>query len=211
MQNWIIGVMSQYGYFGIALLITIENIFPPIPSELILTFGGFMTTRSDMNIILVCLFATIGSVAGACILYGLGRLLTPERLSRLLDRWGGILHVKRQDLKKAEGWFVHRGSRTVFFCRFIPVIRSLISIPAGAAHMKMGSFLLFTTLGTVIWNAVLIYLGALAGENWKSIITYVDSYSVGVWIILGAAAVCLGIWYIIKRKGRIKPRVNIQK
>ena len=106
MQEWIINIMNQFGYLGIALLIAIENIFPPIPSELILTFGGFMTTYTSMNIWLVVLFATIGSVIGAIILYGVGRLLSPEKLEWVVGKWGHILGLKKEDVKRAESWFI---------------------------------------------------------------------------------------------------------
>lgn len=202
MQEWIIQIMSQFGYVGIALLIAIENIFPPIPSEVILTFGGFMTTYTSMNVWLVALFATIGSVIGAIVLYGIGRLLTPQRLAWIIDKWGRILRIKKQDIKKAEKWFNRRGSLTVFFCRFIPIVRSLISIPAGMANMNIGKFLLYTTLGTSIWNIILVYLGAYAGANWESILKYMNTYSNIA--VVGFTVVGIGfvIWFIKKRKNR---------
>lgn len=193
-------MMNQFGYVGIALLIAIENIFPPIPSEVILTFGGFMTTKSNMNIWLVSLFATIGSAAGAVVLYYIGRLVTPERLERFIEKWGFILQLKTQDIKKAENWFHQRGSLTVFFCRFIPIVRSLISIPAGMTKMKMSRFLLYTGLGTAIWNIVLVNLGAFAGEKWNKIADYINTYSYAVFILL--AGICIGIiiWLLYHRK-----------
>lgn len=200
MQEWIVAVMNQFGYLGIALLIAIENIFPPIPSELILTFGGFMTTYTSMNVWLVTLFATIGSVAGAIVLYCVGRLLTPERLGWLIDRWGHILRLKRQDMEKAEGWFLRKGSSTIFFCRFIPIVRSLISIPAGMANVRVGKFLLYTALGTAVWNAVLVNLGAFAGEGWERIENYTNLYSYIAAALLVAAAVGFVIWFMKKRK-----------
>jgi membrane protein DedA with SNARE-associated domain len=204
MQEWIINVLNHFGYIGIALLIAIENIFPPIPSEIILTFGGFMTTQSNMNIWLVALSATIGSVAGAIILYGIGRLVSPQRLTWLLDKWGRILRIKKSDLIKAEDWFIRHGNSTVFLCRFIPIVRSLISIPAGMARMKIGKFLFYTILGTAIWNTVLIYLGALAGENWKSILTYLNTYSYIAGLILAVLGICFVAWFIKKRTARGK-------
>lgn len=204
MQDWIINLMNQFGYIGIALLIAIENIFPPIPSEVILTFGGFMTTQSSMNIWLVSLFATIGSVVGAIVLYYVGRLVTPERLGKIIDKWGFILRVKRRHIKKAESWFQRHGNITVFFCRFVPIIRSLISIPAGMAKMEMGAFLLYTTLGTAIWNVVLVSLGSYAGEQWETIVNYINTYSHIVLIILAFACVGAVIWILYKRKFKQK-------
>jgi len=202
MQEWIIQIMNQFGYVGIALLIAIENIFQPIPSEVILTFGGFMTTYTSMNVWLVALFATIGSVIGAIVLYGIGRLLTPQRFAWIIDKWGRLLRIKKQDIKKAEKWFNRRGSLTVFFCRFIPIVRSLISIPAGMAHMNIGKFLIYTTLGTSIWNIILVYLGAYAGANWESILKYMNTYSYIAVAVLAVAGIGFVIWFIKKRKNR---------
>ena len=204
MQEWIIQIMNQFGYVGIAVLIAIENIFPPIPSEVILTFGGFMTTYTSMNVWLVALFATIGSVIGAIVLYGIGRLLTPQRLAWIIDKWGRILRIKKQDIKKAEKWFNRRGSLTVFFCRFIPIVRSLISIPAGMAHMNIGKFLLYTTLGTSIWNIILVYLGAYAGANWESILKYMNTYSYIAVAVLAIVGIGFVIWFVKKKKNTNK-------
>lgn len=200
MQEWIINTMNQFGYIGIALLIAIENVFPPIPSEVILTFGGFMTTKSDMNIWLMLLFATAGSSVGAIILYYIGRLVTPERLGWFIDRWGFLLQLKTQDIEKAENWFNQKGSLTVFFCRFIPIVRSLISIPAGMAEMKMSKFLLYTVSGTAIWNLILINLGAFAGEKWTMIANYINTYSHAVLILLIGAGGGIIIWLLYGRK-----------
>ncbi len=198
MQVWIINVVNQFGYLGIALLIAIENIFPPIPSEVILTFAGFMTTYTNMNVWMVSLFATIGSVVGALILYGIGSLLSPERFDWLMDKCGRILGFKREDIARAEGWFNRRGIVTVFFCRFIPIVRSLISIPAGMSHMKLGRFTLFTTIGTAIWNIVLVALGAFAGAQWENISKSVDTYAKITLVVLAVAAV-IAVFFIIRR------------
>jgi len=205
MQEWIINFMNQFGYFGIVLLIAIENIFPPIPSELILTFGGFMTTYTSMNIWLVILFATIGSVAGAIVLYSIGRLLPRKKIEWIIGKWGHVLGLKKEDVKRAESWFIRRGTSTVFFCRFIPIVRSLISIPAGMAHVRREKFLLYTTIGTAIWNVVLVCLGAFAGAGWERIIQYTDVYS---YVALTVAITGIGfvIWFMKRRKFSKKPR-----
>lgn len=196
MQQFIIDLMNQWGYLGISFLIALENIFPPIPSEVILTFGGFMTTTTELNIVGVIIASTIGSVSGAIILYLIGSLVSEKTLEKwLTGRIGKILHMKLTDIKKAEKWFDEKGIFTVFFCRFIPVVRSLISIPAGIARMKWGPFLLFTTLGSLIWNTVLITLGSIAGEHWETIVSYVSSYSkVGI-AILVVGIVITYVWY----------------
>ncbi len=201
MTAWIEEMMGQYGYIAIALLIAIENIFPPIPSEVILTFGGFMTTTTTMTTWGVIIAATVGSVLGAMILYGVGRCFPEERLERWLDgKLGKILHLKKEDVRRAQGWFDRRGKLTVFFCRFIPVIRSLISIPAGMAKMPMPIFLLLTTVGTCIWNIVLVLLGAWAGASWEKIAGYMGVYSkVGV-VVLGITAVIAAAVFYLRRK-----------
>ncbi len=200
MQSFIIEFMNQYGYFGIALLIAIENIFPPIPSEVILTFGGFMTTVTNMSMWGVVLSATAGSVAGAVALYGVGRWFNKERLERIIDgKLGQLLHFKKQDISKAGVWFARRGKWTVFFCRFIPVVRSLISIPAGMAEMNFWLFLLLTTIGTGIWNIVLVYLGALFGSSWETIVGYVSAYSTAAVVLIAVVVILFGLWYYRKR------------
>ena len=196
--------MEQFGYLGVAFLIMIENLFSPIPSEVILTFGGFMTTTTELNIPLMIVAATIGAVVGAAILYGIGTLLDVERLDKIVDKYGNILRITHADIHKADSWFDRYGFWTVFFCRFVPLIRSLISLPAGMANMNFGLFLLFTTVGTVIWNTVLIYLGAAVGSQWETIVHYMDIYSNVAYVILGIIGIAVIIWYIRKRKQTVK-------
>lgn len=202
MYNWILNMMEQYGYFGIAVIIAIENLFPPIPSELVLTFGGFLTTQTSMSMIGVIIASTIGSVGGAIILYLLGRIFDVQFLHRIVDRWGRILRVKREDLDKADKWFTRYGYWTVFFCRMVPLIRSLISIPAGMSRLNFGLFLLFTTAGTLIWNTLLVSLGALLGENWETIIHYMDVYSSVTYVILGALFVIFVLFWFLRRRSK---------
>ncbi|WP_075618538.1 DedA family protein [Paenisporosarcina indica] len=202
MENWIIDIMGQYGYFGIFLLIMLENIFPPIPSEVILTFGGYMTTRTDMTPIGVILVSTAGSVAGAIILYWIGNLLDVKRLEKIVDRWGKVLRLTKKDIHKADRWFEKYGIWTVLFCRLIPLIRSLISIPAGMAKMKFGLFLLFTTVGTLIWNTILVSVGAAVGDNWESIVSVMDVYSNFAYALIAIAGIAVIIWYLRFRKRR---------
>lgn len=200
MQSIIINILNQFGYSGIAFLIAVENIFPPIPSEVILTFSGFMTTLSSMKIWGVILSATVGSVLGAVVLYSVGRWLNPKRLERWLDgKIGKILHLKKEDIQRAEKWFMQRGKLTVFFCRFIPVIRSLISVPAGMARMNIWAFLLLTTMGTAIWNIVLVYLGAFFGDSWETAASYFNTYSLIASIFLAVILLIYGILFFKKR------------
>ncbi len=204
MQEWIISIMNQFGYIAIALLIAVENIFPPIPSEVILCFGGFMTTMSNMTVWGVILSSTIGSVIGAIVLYCVGRWLNPRRLNRLIDsKVGKILRLKREDFKKAEHWFEHHGKLTVFFCRFIPIIRSLISVPAGMSRMNMGIFLALTAVGTMVWNTVLVFAGAFLGDSWEIAVGYLNTYTIVVTILFAILFLALGYWYY---KNRIKSK-----
>lgn len=202
MEIWIQDIMGQYGYFGIFLLIMLENIFPPIPSEVILTFGGYMTTKTDMTPIGVILVSTAGSVVGAVILYWIGTLLDVQRLEKIVDRWGKVLRLTKKDIHKADHWFDKYGIWTVLFCRLIPLIRSLISIPAGMANMKFGLFLLFTTVGTLIWNTILVSVGAAVGDNWESIVSVMDVYSNFAYALIAIVGIAVIIWYLRFRKRR---------
>lgn len=199
MENWITDFMEQFGYLGIFLLIMVENLFPPIPSEVILTFGGFMTTKSSMNIYGVVAASTLGSVGGAVALYYIGRVLSVKRIERIVEKYGKFLRVEKKDVHKANGWFEKYGAWTVFFCRFIPLIRSLISLPAGMSHMNIWLFLGLTALGTIIWNTVLVVIGASLGESWDSIVGYMDIYSNIVYAILAFLVIVIASLFIKRR------------
>lgn len=200
MQEIILEIINQFGYLGIFILITVENIFPPIPSEIILTFSGFATTISDMKIWGSIVSATLGSVLGAIVLYMIGRLLNTERLEHLFEsRLGKALHLKKEDIRKAENWFIKYDNKAIFFCRFVPIVRSLISIPAGMSKMSLKLFILLTSIGTFIWNVILIYLGRLAGETWGIVASYIDFYSMVVAVVLGVIALATGYIFIKKR------------
>lgn len=200
MESWITSVMEQFGYFGIALLILLENVFPPIPSEVILTFGGFMTTKSDLTVLGVVVASTIGSVGGAVILYWIGRILNVERIERIIEKWGKYLSLTKEDVRKADAWFDKYGPWTVFFCRFIPLIRSLISVPAGISGMNQWLFLVLTTIGTLIWNLVLVLVGAKVGDNWHQIVNYMDVYSHFMYAVIAIGIIVFIIWFIRKKK-----------
>ncbi|WP_407272407.1 DedA family protein [Radiobacillus sp. PE A8.2] len=202
MENLLMEVMNQYGYMGIMFLIALENIFPPIPSEVILTFGGFMTTTTNLSIVGVVLASTAGSLIGAIVLYGIGLQLNVERLEKIVEQWGRFLRLKKEDIHKADAWFDKYGPWTVFFCRFVPLIRSLISIPAGMSNMNLGLFLLFTTLGTLIWNTVLVYLGASVGASWDVIVGYMSVYSKVIYAVLVILVIWLVYMYVKKRVKR---------
>lgn len=200
MQSTLIQFILDYGYIAIMLLIFVENIFPPIPSELVLVFGGFLTTQAGLSIPLVILFATIGATLGAAALYLLGRLLSRERIKRIFSgKFGKAVHLNPDDILKAESWFKRYEYKAVLICRCIPIVRSLISIPAGMAKMKPLPFFALTVLGTAVWNTVLVLVGALAGSAWEESLKYIGWYSsAAIAIVL---LVCAYLFYIyIKKK-----------
>ncbi|OCA82097.1 DedA family protein [Pseudobacillus wudalianchiensis] len=199
MESWITNIMEQFGYVGIFLLITLENLFPPIPSEVILTFGGFMTTHTSLSVFGVVMTSTFGSVAGAIILYSIGLLIDVHKIERVVEKWGHLLRLSKKDVDKANDWFSKYGVWTVFFCRFVPLIRSLISLPAGMMRMNFWVFLVFTTLGTLIWNAVLVNVGAAVGGSWDKIVGYMDIYSNVMYGVLGLLFIVLVVLFIRKR------------
>ena len=201
MQDLIIEIMNNFGYIGVFLLIAIENVFPPIPSEVILLFGGFMTTFTNMNIIGVIIASTLGSLLGAIILYYIGKILNKERLKKIItSKPGKLLRLTTEDIDKADKWFDTKGNKTVFFCRFIPVIRSLISIPAGMSEMPMKKFLIYTTAGSLIWNSALTIAGSIVGENWTDILEIMDQYSHIIVILLAILFVIAIIIFYTKRR-----------
>ena len=170
MRELVLELMGEYGNLAVFLLILVENLFPPIPSEVILTFGGVMTVCTDMTPVGVILFSTAGSLAGAVILYSVGRFLPDEVFRKLLcGQIGHLLHFRLEDVDLAKGWFRERGRSAVFLCRLIPIVRSLISIPAGIARMPFVPFLVFTAAGSLLWNTVLVYAGRIAGDSWEKV------------------------------------------
>ncbi|HAA6047960.1 TPA_asm: DedA family protein [Listeria monocytogenes] len=199
METWITSIMADFGYIGIFVLIMIENLFPPIPSEIILTFGGFMTTVTSLNVVMVIIVATLGSVVGAILLYKVASYFGKERLTKIVLKYGRILRLKEADIERAESFFLKYGSWAVFLCRMIPLIRSLISIPAGMTKMKMSKFLILTTAGSLLWNTVLIGLGAMLGESWSEIVVFMDSFSKIIYSII-AILVVVGLGFFFRAR-----------
>ena len=201
MEEIIIQMINQFGYIGIIVLIALENIFPHIPSEVILTFGGFLTTYTKLNIWGVIFAATIGSVIGAVVLYFAGRLLNRERLLKFIEgKPGKWLRFKREDVELTLDWFSKKGTKAVFFCRCIPILRSLISIPAGMSGMAMGPFMAMTVAGTIVWNVVLVHLGAFAGASWGIIAKYMDTYKNWTVLIFAALVMAGAVIFLKKRR-----------
>ncbi len=185
MQQFILHIIEQFGYFGVFFLILIENVFPPIPSEVILLISGFFSSYTSLSVFYMILASTLGSFLGAIILYYIGKIFNKERLKKIVNgRLGKILFLKENDIDKADEWFDNKGNKSVFFCRFVPIVRSLISIPAGMSEMPMGKFIIYTICGSMIWNTVLICLGYRLGSNWEYVLTILDKYQMVVIVIL---------------------------
>lgn len=199
MQTWVTNMMEQFGYAGIMFMMALENVFPPIPSEVILPFAGFMTTATQLTIAGVVIISTTGSVLGAIILYGAGKLMDVARLEKIIDRWGHIIRMKKEDIHRAAAWFDKYGYWTVLFCRMVPLVRSLISIPAGMARMEFWLFLLLTIIGTAAWNVILIVIGAGLGESWTDILRFMHTYAAITYFILGHGII-LFILLLLRKK-----------
>lgn len=209
MEEAFFGFISQFGYVAVSALIFLENIFPPIPSELILPLSGFLVTKTSMTLPLVIVAATVGSVVGAYILYGIGRLLSQERLEGFFDtKPMRMLGFHSDDVAKAIGWFDRKGQITVLICRCIPVVRSLISIPAGTAKMNMALFAVYTLVGSLVWNTILCTLGFWAGDAWEQITAQAEWFSSAVKIGIIVVAVIVVAWWV---KFRILPARAEQK
>ncbi len=189
MAQWVFDVVSALGYLGLALLLVAENLFPPIPSEVVLPLAGFLVGRGDLNLWGALVAATTGSVLGAVALYSLGRWGG----RRLVLRYGSWLRVDEDSLDRAEGWFRHYGDVLVLFARVVPLARSIVSIPAGTAKMPLMRFVVLTSIGSVIWNALLLGAGVILGANWSVVQDWIGSYSNVVLILaaVGAAAYLL--------------------
>jgi membrane protein DedA with SNARE-associated domain len=195
--QWVLDVIGALGYLGLALLLIAENLFPPIPSEVVLPLAGFLVGRGDLNLWGALTAATFGSVAGAVVLYGLGRWGG----RRLVLRYGKWLRVDEEGLRRAEGWFGRYGDWIVLVARVVPVARSIVSVPAGTAKMPLPRFVVLTTVGSAAWNGFLIGAGVALGANWRVVQNWVGSYSEGV-LVFGTAAVALFLLLRHFRRGK---------
>ncbi|MFV3075546.1 DedA family protein [Niveispirillum fermenti] len=173
----LLGLVEQMGYFGLLLLMFLENVFPPIPSELIMPLGGFLAAQGKMDPFLVVLVGTAGSVLGGLPWYYLGRFFGHDRLIALSERFGFIMTMDPPDVEKAFSWFSRHGAKAVLFGRLIPAIRTLISVPAGMAAMGMPKFLLLTTLGSLVWTSILTGAGYALESQYEVVESYVDPVS----------------------------------
>ena len=215
LANWVQDVINQFGYFGVALLVVIENVFPPIPSEVVLPFAGFVAqqgasavnatadaAQSDTTVIGMMIAATVGSVVGALILYFVSAAIGPERLRGFVERFGKWFGVKSSDLVRAEEWFDRRSVVAVLVGRCVPLIRSIVSIPAGFRRMKLTSFVVLTAIGSAVWNIALIGAGAVLGDQWERVGEYVGVFQ---WLVIAAVLVLL-VRFVVSRLKKRRPQ-----
>ena len=197
MLEWIQNTMSTLGYPGVALLMFVENLFPPIPSELIMPLAGFTAGRGELSFVWVVVAGSLGSLLGQLPLYYLGRLVGEDKLVRWADRYGKWLTVSGDDIRKADDWFDKHGTKAVLIARLVPGLRSLISIPAGISEMPMPKFLLYSALGTTLWVIILTALGGLLGQNYDLVDTYLGPVAL---VVVGGLAVFAVVWVVRRRR-----------
>ncbi|MDT0341550.1 DedA family protein [Streptomyces litchfieldiae] len=196
--------MEALGAPGAGAAIALENLFPPLPSEVILPLAGFTASRGEMSLWAALLWTTVGSIVGALALYWVGALLGRERLIAIAAK---LPLVKVADIEKTEAWFAKHGAKAVFFGRMIPIFRSLISVPAGVERMPVTTFLLLTTAGSAIWNSIFVLAGYRLGEDWERVSDLVSVYS-RVVLVAVALAVVAFILFRLTRPGRGKRRAS---
>jgi membrane protein DedA with SNARE-associated domain len=192
LTGWVASVIESLGEVGVGLLVALENVVPPIPSEIVLSMAGYLASEGKTNVVLVWIAATAGSVIGALLLYWLGYALGEDRIKRWLDK---IPLVEAADLDKADRWFERHAKGSVLFGRCAPVVRSLVSIPAGANHMPLGLFTLLTAIGSGVWNVLFVGGGYLLGSRWQNLETYSN------WLNYAVYAVIVGsvVWWVAKK------------
>ena len=196
LTGWVTDVIESLGYVGVAALIALENIVPPIPSEVVLPLAGFLAGQGRFSLPAVVLAATIGSIIGALILYGLAAWLGEERVRGIVERYGRFLRIDGHDLDRANDWFDRHGGAAVAIGRLVPVVRSLVSIPAGLRRMPLPRFLLFTAAGSTVWNAVLIGTGWVLGDNWEQVDQYATYVEIAILLLLAAG----GVAFLYRRR-----------
>jgi membrane protein DedA with SNARE-associated domain len=200
--DWVTQVIEKLGYLGVAFLVALENVFPPIPSEVVLPFAGFVASDGDAWLPGMVLAATSGSLVGAWVLYGVAAFVGPLRLRRFVERYGRWLSVSVDDLEKAESWFDRHSQLAVLICRCVPLIRSLVSIPAGFRRMPFATFTLYTVIGSAVWNIALVGAGYLLRDSWEDVEPIMG---VVQWIVVAAILFAL-LWFLWRRV--IGPRVG---
>ncbi|MGW8981404.1 DedA family protein [Streptomyces parvus] len=194
--GWAADLVDTLGGPGAGLAIALENLFPPLPSEVILPLTGFAAGQGVLTLASALFWTTLGSVVGAVVLYWLGMLVGRDRLHAI---WAKLPLVKASDLERTEQWFARHGTKAVFLGRMVPIFRSLISVPAGVERMALPTFVLLTTLGSLIWNSVLVLAGYWLGDQWEVVETYVGLLSKAVVVLV---AVALAAYVAVRLRGR---------
>lgn len=205
LTGWVAGVIDAAGLVGVALLVALESVVPPIPSEIVLALAGFLAGEGRFNVVVVGLAATAGSLAGALVLYWIGAVVGEDRLKRWLDR---LPLVDLDDLERADRWFERYGNWAVFFGRMMPVVRSLVSVPAGVNRMPLVRFVTLTTLGSGVWNALFVGGGYALGSRWQQVERYSTWFDYG---ILAVFAVMIALWVVkkVRRRGARRDRRSV--
>lgn len=201
MLDWITNIISSMSYLGIALLMLVENIFPPIPSEIIMPLAGFTVQKGDLNLLFVILAGVVGSVLGALPWYYLGKFIGENRLKNWVNRHGKWLSLSGNDIDKSKRWFQKYGYTVVFFGRLIPAVRTYISIPAGFDEMEFIPFICYSTIGTFIWVGLLTYAGYVLGKNYHLVKQYLTPISI---VVVAGLVISLGIWFFKRYNNRHK-------
>ena len=191
MTDWITDVIDTLGWFGVAVLVALENVFPPIPSEAVLPLAGYVSGRGGPSLPVLVAASTAGSVVGGLILYGIAAGVGTARIHVFVIRYGRWFGVDEGELERAEGWFDRRGSVAVLVGRCVPLIRSLVSLPAGARRMPIGRFTVLTAAGSAVWNVALLTAGRLLGEQWERV---GDVLGVVQWVVIGAIGIAVAIY-----------------
>ncbi len=200
LAGWVQEVIERLGAIGVALLVILENVFPPIPSEIVLPFAGFVAQRGDGSVVLMIVAATVGAVVGALILYYVAALIGPVRLGVFIAKFGKWFGVKPADLMRAEQWFDRHAVAAVLLGRCVPLIRSVVSVPAGFRRMPLVPFIAYTALGSAVWNTVLIGAGAVLGNQWEKVEPYV---AVLQWLVLATIVLLLARFGFMKLRRRV--------
>ncbi len=196
LAEWIPNIMNQLGYFGIALLMFLENLFPPIPSELIMPLAGFTVFQGKMDFIPAVIAGVVGTILGAYPWYYLGKIVSEERLEHLANKYGKWISVSAKDIHKANNWFNQHGGKAVFLCRLVPGVRTLISLPAGINEMPLLPFTLYSTIGTTLWVGFLTAAGYKLGDHYDLVDKYLGPVSK---IVLASLIIFLILWIARKR------------
>jgi len=201
LTTWAKDFVESAGYVGVFLMVVLENVFPPIPSEAILPLAGFLAGEGRFWLPAVILAATMGAVAGALILYYAAYWFGEARLRWLIRKYGKWFAVSERDLDSANAWFDHHGYKAVVLCRMVPIVRSLVSLPAGLRRVNLVPFIAYTAIGSGLWNSLLIVAGWWLGDNWEDVSHLVDYLDYPMYVaIIGAL-----IWFIWKKKFAAKP------